>query len=108
MSADTDMVNKVARAMRQAMTAVDCGGEGSEFVAFIDIEAGARAALDASGIGEMVEALEKCRHKFLHYEELHRLKCTAEGDEKADRNREMADMCDTALSRARATQSGEG
>jgi hypothetical protein len=43
-------------------------------------------------------ALEKCRDKFLHYEQLHRLKCTSEGDEKADRNRDMADMIDAALS----------
>lgn len=42
-------------------------------------------------------ALVKCRDKFRHYEQLHRLKCTPEGDEKADRNREMADMIDAAL-----------
>jgi hypothetical protein len=46
----------------------------------------------------MEEALIKCRDKFRHYEDLHRLKCTPEGDEKADRNREMADMCEAALS----------
>lgn len=45
------------------------------------------------------EALTKCRDKFLHYEQLHRLKCTADGDEKADRNREMVDLCDAALAR---------
>lgn len=43
------------------------------------------------------EALERAEAKFRHYDDLHRLKCTAEGDEKADRNREMADMCRTAL-----------
>jgi hypothetical protein len=43
-------------------------------------------------------ALEKCRDKFRFYADLHRLKSTAEGDEKADRNAEMADMCDAALS----------
>lgn len=48
-------------------------------------------------IEELVEALTKCRDKFCFYEQLHRLKCTAEGDEKADRNREMADMCDGVL-----------
>jgi hypothetical protein len=53
--------------------------------------------------GKLVEALTKCRNKFLHYEQLHRLKCTSEGDEKADRNRDMADMCDEAL----ATQAGQ-
>lgn len=47
--------------------------------------------------GPAREALTKCRDKFLHYEQLHRLKCTAEGDEKADRNREMADMCNAVL-----------
>jgi succinate dehydrogenase/fumarate reductase flavoprotein subunit len=39
----------------------------------------------------------KCADKFDHYEQLHRLKCTSEGDEKADRNRELADMCRAAL-----------
>jgi len=53
-----------------------------------------------SRVDKLEEALKKCRHKFLHYEDLHRLKCTAEGDEKADRNREMADMCDAALNRS--------
>lgn len=43
-------------------------------------------------------ALEEARDKFLHYEDLHRLKCTADGDEKADRNREMADKLTEALS----------
>jgi hypothetical protein len=41
--------------------------------------------------------VEKCRDTFDHYEALHRLKCTAEGDEKADRNRELADLCRAAL-----------
>lgn len=50
---------------------------------------------------ELRKALEKCRHKFLHYADLHRMKCTAEGDEKADRNQEMADMCATALGAGR-------
>lgn len=48
----------------------------------------------------LYEALEKARDKFRHYEDLHRVKCTAEGDEKADRNREMADLCDAALAQA--------
>lgn len=43
-------------------------------------------------------ALEKCREKFDFYAQLHRLKSTAGGDEKADRNQEMADMCAQALS----------
>jgi hypothetical protein len=43
------------------------------------------------------EALGKCADKFDFYEQCHRLKCTADGDEKADRNREMADMCRDAL-----------
>lgn len=47
---------------------------------------------------ELVAALEKCRYKFAHYTDLHRLKCTAEGDEKADRNQEMVDLIDAALS----------
>jgi hypothetical protein len=45
----------------------------------------------------------KCADKFDHYEQLHRLKCTSEGDEKADRNRELADMCRAALT---ATKNG--
>ena len=55
----------------------------------------------ADTITELLEALEKCRDKFRHYEDLHRVKCTAEGDEKADRNREMADLCDGAIAKAR-------
>ena len=47
---------------------------------------------------KMREALTKCRDKFRFYADLHRLKCTADGDEKADRNAEMADMCDSTLS----------
>ena len=60
MSADT-MVERVARAMRKAMTAVDCGGEGSEFVAYTDIKAGARAAIEAQSdtITRLKEALEQ-------------------------------------------------
>jgi succinylarginine dihydrolase len=61
------------------------------------MEIAIRAAIEATHLEEVVRALTKCRDKFLHYEDLHRLKCTAEGDEKADRNREMADMCDAAL-----------
>lgn len=45
----------------------------------------------------MREALGKCRNKFREYEQLHRLKNTAEGTAKAKRNSEMADMCDAAL-----------
>jgi hypothetical protein len=51
----------------------------------------------ASLLNMLREALKKARDKFLHYEELHRLKCTSEGDEKADRNREMADELTEAL-----------
>lgn len=47
---------------------------------------------------KLEEALAKCREKFDHYEQLHRLKCTAEGDEKADRNRDMVVLIDFALS----------
>ena len=50
---------------------------------------------------ELLEALDKCADKFEHYEQLHRLKSTSEGDEKADRNREMADLCRTAIAKAR-------
>jgi hypothetical protein len=49
---------------------------------------------------ELVAALQKARDKFRHYEDLHRIKCTAEGDEKADRNRELADEMEAALSKA--------
>jgi hypothetical protein len=56
------------------------------------------AATIAKGRIERLEAaLAKCADKFDFYEQLHRLKCTAEGDEKADRNRELADMCRAAL-----------
>lgn len=48
-------------------------------------------------LAEVERAATKARDTFLHYEQLHRLKCTSEGDEKADRNREMADMLSEAL-----------
>lgn len=50
------------------------------------------------------EALGKCADKFDFYEQCHRLKCTADGDEKADRNHEMAEMCRAALK----TSPGDG
>jgi hypothetical protein len=60
----------------------------------------------------LVEALTKCRDKFREYERMHlakvqapdrgdildvRDKANAEAEAKAQRNREMADMCDAAL-----------
>lgn len=55
------------------------------------------ACLNASGLVEVREALTKCRDKFREYEQIHRLKNSAEGTAKAKRNSEMADMCDLAL-----------
>jgi hypothetical protein len=54
---------------------------------------------------ELREALEKCRDKFREYEALHAAKISAEcspewneaAGEKAERNREMAEMCEAAL-----------
>lgn len=59
----------------------------------------------ARGGGEAVQsalatqsvALLRCRDVFLHYEELHQAKGTADGNVKAARNREMADVCSAAL-----------
>lgn len=58
-------------------------------------------------VDRLVEAATKARDKFLHYELLHRLKCTSEGDEKADRNREMADMLTEALASIQQPEEGE-
>ena len=116
MSADSDMVERVARAIYAVRF---CDGKSADDgwtalpPAIRDRWAMyARAALDASGIGELVEALEKCRHKFAEYAELHRAKLADTSSpaavesimEKVMRNREMRDLCDAALSRARATQ----
>lgn len=64
--------------------------------------------------GAVVEALVKCRDKFREYECQHKAKAqVAERDptismgeyrsriDKARRNKEMADMCDTALAKSR-------
>lgn len=64
---------------------------------------------------EMFEALEKCRDKFREYEGVHTLKLrdykgkeplnyAAEIQFKINRNREMADMCDATLAKARGDQ----
>ena len=117
MSADTDMVEKVARAIAHARswqtTALTVGdwddrskGERQPFLEM------ARAALDASGIGELVEALEPfasvsfkgtvwadsddASAVFFNCETGHSIKLRDFYKARA------------ALSRARATQSGEG
>jgi len=53
------------------------------------------------------EALAKCHDRFRHYEQMHRLKYSADGNEKADRNREMAEMCEAALARSLSLVSRE-
>ena len=75
----------------------------------------------APSLGEdVVEALRKCRDKFREYERMHLAKvkpvlpgqhwaaaANEEAEAKADRNREMADMCDAALSAMRPVQEEE-
>jgi hypothetical protein len=46
------------------------------------------------------EALTKCRGRFYEYADSHTNKGTTEGDAKAARNMEMAQMCDAALKNA--------
>jgi len=75
----------------------------------------ARAAISASGMDELVEALTKCRDKFREYEQLHLAKVRSpikgvhwsnkihaenqSATDKAARNREMAEMCDATLAK---------
>jgi Lar family restriction alleviation protein len=133
MSADTDMVDlkpcpfcggEPALALAPcpepiAYVTCECGANGADFFETDDGDEYAakaitawntRAALDASGIGEMVEALQKCRDKFAEYVELHAVKlqgaqptyAVKEIEAKVARNQAMVDLCDAALSRARA------
>lgn len=46
--------------------------------------------------------LLECRRVFLLYADMHRAKGTPEGDEKADRNASLAEMCKTAIRGERA------
>lgn len=43
------------------------------------------------------EALQMCADRFREYERLHRAKGTDDATEKAERNAEMADMCELVL-----------
>lgn len=69
---------------------------------------GVNEAKRLNAIAERIERLEaalrKARDKFREYEQLHRLKNTPEGVEKAKRNCEMADELSAALS---ASNEGE-
>lgn len=56
------MIAEMARAMRRDMTPVNFGGEGSEGVAYVDMEAGARAA--HSVIAGRVAELEAEARRF--------------------------------------------
>ncbi len=54
-------------------------------------------------VGELVEALEEARDLFRNYERHHRAKISEAGrPEKAERNRDIADRIDAALTKYRS------
>jgi hypothetical protein len=92
MSADSDMVMRAARGIARKFS----GGK-SENPNGAEIAA-ARAALDASGIGELVEALTAISGQAICYG------MAAEENELRDWLKFISETAETALSRARATQ----
>lgn len=61
----------------------------------------------AATIEALVEALQGCANKFWEYVIIHEGKKTPDGDEKAARNREMAEMCEAALAKSRPVEGDE-
>jgi len=56
-----------------------------------------RARTAEAEVARLREALHLCHERFVDYTVSHLAKKTADGHRKAERNREMADMCRAAL-----------
>lgn len=91
---------------RRFGTSIGQAASEDEFEAAAREIAGALNALSLSAVRGVEEALRKCAVKFREYEQLHAERAlSSDGQvyspdrlEKAARNREMAEMCEAALS----------
>ena len=93
---------KLVERLKQGVIVIGFGPGQGEMVDVVTANQAMRKAADR--IERLEAALRKARDKFREYEQLHRLKNTPEGVEKAKRNCEVADELSAALS---ASNEGE-